>query len=116
MDGKGQIPRIALNLVRGCGTDGGIEGDIGRFAVGWPSLDVTSPFAIGARLAAATALAARQFVQVGIKPPLNFELSSRLCLLAAFPPARRIIVLKLRLARQFLWSRFRGFLLSGIVI
>ena len=116
MNGESQIARIALNLMGGRGADGGIEGDVGGFAVGRPGLNVTSPLAIGTCLAATTALAARQLVEVGIKPPLDFELSAGFGLLAALPPVRGVVVLELRLLRQLLRGRFRGFLLGSVVI
>jgi len=115
-DGEGQVARIALDLVRGCGPDGGIEGNVGGFAVSRPSLNVAPPLAVGASLAAATALATRQLIEVGVKLPLNFEFGPRFGLLATLPPMRGIVVLELRLLRQFLRGRFGGFLLGGVFV
>jgi hypothetical protein len=93
-DGESQIAGVTLNLVRGCCPYGGIKGDVSRLAVSGPRLDVPAPPAIGPGIAAPPALAAGQLIEVGVEPPLDFELRAGFDFFATFPPARSIVILE----------------------
>jgi hypothetical protein len=59
--GQGQQGTVAVNLVWGCGTQGGIKGQVGNFAfLGDAGLDITAAFAFGAGTRTAPGLLARE--------------------------------------------------------
>jgi hypothetical protein len=100
-DGKSDRAFFSLLLVRGGGPDCGVKGNVARLTVSRAGLDVTPAFALGARLAAPAALTPGELVKLGVQPPRDLKLFSRLNFLTAFPPPGILILKNLLLGGRF---------------
>ncbi len=87
LDGEGDPTPLFLpaDLVGRSGPQRGVKGDVRRDAVGRAGGDVAAALAVGARLGAAAAHAARDAVELALEPT-RLERLAGLDLLAAFPP------------------------------